>query len=81
MLIQDGVISHTCKKNNKILCKNNIPVLTQSAKSADLNPIEMIWSILKCEIEQGNPECKQELIECTKSKWEEISQEVIVKSI
>ena len=41
MLIQDGATTHTSRKTIEFCNK----ILTQSPKSPDLNPIEIVWDI------------------------------------
>ena len=57
ILIQNSASAHTANRTKQLLEDNAITVRTQSAKSADLDLIELIWSILKTHIEKEILRC------------------------
>ncbi len=62
MLVQDNARPHTAKHTHATLLQNNIFVVPDwPANSADLNPIENIWSILHTEVSKDNPTTLEEL--------------------
>jgi len=55
-----------------------IPILIEEpSNSPDLNPIEMIWAILKKRIEKRFPQNLAELETAIRKEWENITQENI----
>jgi hypothetical protein len=43
--------------------------------SPDLNPLEMIWAIVKPRVEKDGPETKEELQKVITAVWSELNQE------
>lgn len=79
IFMQDGATCHTAEKSMDYL-EGNCDVITDwPANSPDLNPIEILWAILKSKVSIYNPSTKQELIELIKRTWDEIPQTLIDK--
>ncbi|CAG9324231.1 unnamed protein product [Blepharisma stoltei] len=80
--VQDGVTQPILQGRLWEYCRENgIDVKTQSPKSPDLNPIEMIWANLKRKVEKRRPDSKARLIAAIQESWDEISFEEVQNSI
>ena len=60
---------------------NKIPILTQSPKNLDLNPIELVWGYLNKKLSKLNLNLKDELIEAINEIWKQMPYEQIYKTI
>ena len=68
----------------RITLKNNIEVLPWPSQSPDLNPIEHLWSYMKCEYEKTPVTSKKELRKRISNIWSSIPTEMterLVKSM
>ncbi|CAG9333799.1 unnamed protein product [Blepharisma stoltei] len=79
--VQDGATAHTARQTMEYCRENGIDVKTQSPKSPDLNPIEVIWANLKRKVEKRRPDSKARLIAAIQESWDEISFEEVQNSI
>jgi transposase len=78
---QDNAPCHKAKKVKEWLNDNVPRTIGHPPQSPDLNPIELIWAIMKNNVEKENPRNKDELIASIKSAWDSISKETINECI
>jgi transposase len=52
LVVEDGAPCHICNLAKEARTKFGPPSLTQPPTSADLNPIENVWHLLKTEVSQ-----------------------------
>ena len=68
--VQDNDPKHTLRIAQQYMADNNINWWRTPPESPDLNPIEMVWSALKRNLErEGKPRNKVQLIDCIKDFW------------
>ena len=72
---QDNDPKHTSKKAKKCLEELGFVIMKWPAQSADLNPIEHLWNLLKRRLGEydNSPSCIHELWERVQVEWEKIS--------
>ena len=70
---QDNAPCHTSRSVRKWFEENEIHVMDWPSNSADLNPIENLWSLCKFKLNKQNPKNKQELIENFIKVWNSFS--------
>jgi transposase len=75
--MQDGASAHTAKATSKFLSEICLLLPGWPPNSPDLNPIEIVWAIMKQRVKKENPKTKEELIKIIKQVWEELDQEVL----
>ncbi|KAL4494413.1 hypothetical protein ABPG72_019823 [Tetrahymena utriculariae] len=80
-LLQDNAPSHRSKHTQSFLKENNIATLQHPPNSPDLNPIELVWSILKRLVEKSQPKNEESLSSCIVSCWDSIPQSQIQSCI
>ncbi len=66
---QDGATCHTARIVKEWLRRHNIELLTWPAKSADLSPIENLWSCLARKVEERQPRTAGELTTSIQEEW------------
>lgn len=69
---QDNASVHRGNKTLDFLKANNITTLTHPPYSPDLNPIEMIWKMVKDSVESKSPTNLQELKDAIQSSWDSL---------
>ena len=80
-LMQDGASSHTAQVTIDYL-KTYCNLLDDwPSGSPDLNPIENLWSIMKCRVGEKNPQTIEELIQIVIEVWNSLTMEEINKLI
>ena len=72
----DNDPKQTSKFVNDYLKENNIELLPQPSQSPDLNPIEHLWSYVKCEYEKTPVTSKKELRKRISNVWSSIPTEM-----
>lgn len=80
VFMQDGATCHTAESSLEYLENLCDVICDWPPNSPDLNPIELLWAIMKKRVavaQRGKEITKQELIEILHTVWEEISQELI----
>jgi transposase len=73
VFMQDNAPSHTSRATRQWLQENGITILDWPGNSADLNPIENLWSVLKASVRQKNVKNEAELRTVIQEAWESIS--------
>jgi len=56
ILQQDGARAHTANNTMSFLNEEGVRVLEWPARSPDISPIENLWSVLKHDVYQRNPQ-------------------------
>lgn len=79
IFMQDGARCHTSEKSMEFLEAECDVINDWPPNSPDLNPIEILWAILKKRVSFDNPKTQQELIASIKKSWSEIPQSLIDK--
>ena len=79
VLLHDCATPHTAKYTAEKLRDFNIQ--KNPAHSPDLNPVEMMWAILKRNVAAHNPNNREDLIKLTRIAWNSIPNEVIISAI
>jgi hypothetical protein len=80
---QDNASCHTSKRTMQYLQARNVDIMAWPANSADLNPIENLWALLKRRLHSMGAHSKQELlthislISLDKSYWDPICQSLV----
>lgn len=76
MFQQDNAPGHRAKSTKNWFTSHNIMLFTPPPSSPDLNPIELVWNLLRIELEkrQHIPTSKDELKQAIYEAWEQISQ-------
>ncbi|KAL4467963.1 hypothetical protein ABPG72_021744 [Tetrahymena utriculariae] len=80
-LLQDNAPSHRSKVTQAFLKANQIQKLSHPPNSPDLNPIELVWALIKREVEKQQPKNQESLRQSILSSWESISQDHIISFI
>ncbi|KAL4478219.1 hypothetical protein ABPG72_016531 [Tetrahymena utriculariae] len=84
-LVQDGAPSHKAQNTMGYFEEQRIKVIQLPPWSPDLNPIELIWNIMKIEFKKRVTkdifQTKQEIQSCLQEIWETITQEQIENCI
>ena len=77
--MQDNAPAHKAKKVMEYFAQKGISVLNWPPQSPDLNPIELIWAIIKEKLYSENsfPNTKDELITRVFKIWNEISEKTL----
>lgn len=78
---QDNDPKHTSGHVKAYFDKNDIFVMDWPSQSPDMNPIENLWYVLKCNVAKRNPKNKTELVEFCKEEWGKIDPEFIKKLV
>ena len=79
LYMQDGARCHTAQETLDWL-ESQINVITDwPANSPDLNPIELLWAILKRAVAEENPKSKDELKKIVEKTWNGLSLRLINK--
>ena len=81
LLMQDGAPCHVSRKTMKFL-KSRVRVIDKwPANSPDLNPIEMIWAIIKLAVKARKPKNLDEIEKYINEAWDSIEIETINKLV
>ena len=79
LYMQDGARCHTAQETMDWL-EDRLDVISDwPPNSPDLNPIELVWSILKRIVAEENPRSKDDLIAIVKRAWDNLSLRLINK--
>lgn len=81
ILLQDGATCHTARYTKEYLSELGIRIQQNPPHSPDMNPIEMIWSIIKRSVSLQNPRTRNQLITAAVASWDAIEIETISKAI
>ena len=79
VFMQDGARCHTCQKTLDYIEENCDIIPDWPPNSPDLNPIELLWGILKAFIQKKKPQSKQGLVQELEFAWNSISMDTINK--
>lgn len=79
--MQDNAPAHSADFTKNWLEQNIKEVLEHPPQSPDLNPIEIIWAIMKKQIEKENYKNLTELKLSIKAAWDKIDTETVTKCI
>ena len=75
--MQDGARIHTVKLTKQLLKEEGVRVWAHPARSPDLNPIEHMWHLVKCEMRGLKFETVGELKQGVEEAWGAIPQEKV----
>lgn len=75
--MQDGARIHTAKLTMQLLKEEGVRVWAHPARSPDLNPIEHMWHLVKCEMRGLKFETVGELKQGVEEAWGAIPQEKV----
>lgn len=74
----DGAPCHNAKISKKFLDDNGVQILGPwPGNSADLNPIENLWSIVKNKVNKNKPTNLTQLGDLIEAEWKAIDQKII----
>lgn len=74
---QDNAPCHNSASTKAFMRQKGINTMEWPANSADLNPIENIWGIMKVKISQRNPKNVEELKQFIQEEWNNINPTTI----
>jgi transposase len=77
VLVQDGATCHTTPSNLDELTKSCILCPSWPANSPDLNPIEMLWGIIKSKLNWESVHTRVDAIREIRNHWNDIPMTVI----
>lgn len=79
MFQQDNAPGHKAKTTKDWFTNHGILLFPHPPSSPDLNPIELVWNLLKLELEKCPhvPTSKEELKQAILEAWDRISQQDI----
>ncbi|EAR94018.2 DDE family endonuclease (macronuclear) [Tetrahymena thermophila SB210] len=84
-LLQDGARAHTSRATKEFCQENSIEIIQLPGWSPDLNPIEIIWGLMKKKwikrLLLSDIQTKQQIIQNNQEIWKEITQETIQNCI
>ncbi|KAL4500705.1 hypothetical protein ABPG72_019939 [Tetrahymena utriculariae] len=85
-LVQDGAPSHTSQKTQDNCDNEKIKIIQLPPWSPDLNPMELIWNIMKCsfkkQVTSKQFQTKKQIETCLQTIWrDEITQEQVINCI
>lgn len=81
---QDGATCHTARIVKTWLNRHNVNLLPWPAKSADLSPIENLWSYLAHKVEAKRPKTVPELTAAVTQAWQSLDSnlgETLITSV
>ena len=85
-VMQDNASAHTSDKTMEDLPERHIRPISWPANSPDLNPIEVVWDMMKDYIQQNYPSfgggkqrSQDSLCQNTKEAWDSVSPEDLVR--
>jgi transposase len=79
--MQKGASVHTAKSTTDYLQSVRLVLPGWPPNSPDLNPIEMIWALLKVRVKVHHPQTKEELQEMITRAWDELDQDLLDKIV
>jgi hypothetical protein len=77
VLVQDGATCHTSERTITRLCEQCIVCQEWPPNSPDLNPIEMMWGIMKHQLNMGGIRYREQAIFEIRRLWNSIPQESV----
>jgi hypothetical protein len=75
--MQDGAPAHRARTTSEFFGQRCLILPGWPPNSPDLNPIEMIWGIVKTHVEKLRPETKEALAVIIQEVWSSLDQEMI----
>jgi hypothetical protein len=80
VFMQDGAPCHRSNKVKQWIKSKNYELLPWPGNSADLNPIENLWDIVKSKVAEKNPSSYDDLVSTIKETWlREVTPELCEK--
>jgi transposase len=79
--MQDGATAHTSQDTIDALKKLCLLLPGWPPNSPDLNPIEMVWAIMKLRVKKLAPKTKEELMDVINTVWNELNQEMLDRMV
>jgi transposase len=80
--LQDGATCHTSRKTKAYLKEKNVKLIKHPPNSPDLNCIEHLWYLLKCDIKRSSkPKNANELWEAFSKSWEKFEKCELIKKL
>ena len=78
LFVQDGAKAHTAAETIQYLQRAGIDVVMDwSPRSPDLNPIELLWSVLQRMVSRRGPTNREELEKYFRESWDAIPQKYV----
>jgi transposase len=75
--MQDGASAHTAKAMIEWLSQLCLVLPGWPPNSPDLNPIEIVWAIMKLRVKKIGPKTKEELLQIINAVWDELDQDML----
>ena len=74
---QDGAGCHVSRKTKKHIADTGARLLEWPPKSPDLNPVEVLWSLLQSKAAEDHPMSVAELVKAVRKAWRRMPQATI----
>jgi hypothetical protein len=75
--MQDGASAHTSRSTAEAFREACLILPGWPPNSPDLNPIEMVWAIMKRRVRKEKPQTKEELQKVITDVWNELDQDLL----